>query len=297
MKAIPQRRSCSAAAIVTAALVMPATLAAQELGGNGASRPLGVPVEISPPVASAAASAPVAGAAVRFGDQQLLFPRVRRAYDHRALEVHELFQAQGVEDPAEVFFRVFKREQLVEVWARDAAARAFVLINTYPMCGTSGSLGPKAEQGDEQIPEGFYFIDLFNPWSQYHLSLRVDYPNAVDRARGDGRSLGGDIFVHGGCATIGCVPVTDQWIEQLYLMALAARDAGQQRVPIHMFPTRLDDDGFGWLEETYGPDHPHLAFWRDLRIGYDAFERSRVPPRAHHHNGRYTFPLGVAEEQ
>jgi murein L,D-transpeptidase YafK len=295
MNAIPQRAGCSVAAITAAALVMPAALPAQELGGNGSSGPLGVPTEIAPPSPPSLSSAPRSDVAVRFGDFQLTFPRVRHAYDHLALEVHDLFVAQGVEDPAEVFFRVFKREQLVEVWARDRAAAAFVLISTYPMCGTSGALGPKREQGDEQIPEGFYHIDLFNPSSQYHLSLRVDYPNAVDRARGDGRALGGDIFVHGGCATIGCVPVTDRWIEEVYLIALAARDAGQQRIPIHMFPTRLDDDGFAWLEETYGVDHPNLDFWRDLRAGHQAFERTRVPPLATPRNGRYTFPLGVAE--
>lgn len=224
--------------------------------------------------------------------RQLRFPRVRRAFEARKSGVEALFQARGIDEPAELFFRVFKREQLLEVWARDASESTYVLVNTYPVCGMSGELGPKRAQGDEQVPEGFYSIDLFNPVSNFHLSLRVDYPNAVDRARRARRSLGGDIFIHGGCATIGCVPVTDRWIEELYVMAVHVRDAGQERIPVHLFPTRLDEDGMAWLRETYGSDHPDLQFWYDLRLGYLAFERTGIPPRVEQHRGRYVFPIG-----
>lgn len=295
MTALPQRDARELVAILVAALLVPVCLGAQELGGTASGSPLGVPAAALSPSPSPSPF-PSSLPSVSFADWQLGFSRVRAAYENRADEVWDLFLEQGIERPAEVFFRVFKREQLLEVWARDESEAGFTLLNTYPMCGTSGQLGPKREEGDEQIPEGFYFIDLFNPQSQFHLSLRVDYPNAVDRARGPGRRLGGEIYVHGGCATIGCVPVTDQWIEQIYLIALTARDAGQQRIPVHMFPTRLDEDGFGWLVETYGPDHPDLAFWRDLRSGYQAFERTRVPPEINEHRGRYTFPVGVIVE-
>jgi murein L,D-transpeptidase YafK len=267
------------------------------------SIPLGRPVESplerlasgpTPDLASGMltglASAPAAG----FRDQQLRYPRVRSAYETRAADVRQIFQRQGIEAPAEIFFRVFKREQLMEVWARGDADRGLVLVNTYAMCGTSGVLGGKRARGDAQIPEGFYTIDIFNPSSQFHLSLGVSYPNAVDRFRGVATNLGGDIFVHGGCATIGCVPITDAGIEEVYLMALMARDAGQSRIPIHLFPTRLDDDGFAWLRDTFGTHHPEFDFWENLREGYLAFESTRIVPEVDHHQGRYTFPRGIA---
>jgi murein L,D-transpeptidase YafK len=245
----------------------------------------------------AVAGAEARSARTTFRDVQLRFPRVRRAHSARAARVEARFEAQGVTEPAEVFFRVFKRERLLEVWARDAGSPAFVMINTYPVCGMSGELGPKREEGDKQIPEGFYHIDVFNPVSNFHLSLRLDYPNQVDQARaGTAHPPGGDIFIHGGCSTIGCVPVTDEWIEEIYLMAMSGRDAGQARIPVHMFPTHLDDSGMGWLRDTYGEDHPDLAFWQSLREGYLAFETTRLVPVVDHHRGRYTFPKGVAAQ-
>ncbi len=230
-----------------------------------------------------------------FRARQLRFERVREAHAGRAESVRQLFREQGVNGPAHVLFRVFKREQLLEVWARGRDADTFVLVNTYPVCGTSGSLGPKRREGDGQIPEGFYSIETFNPASRFHLSLRVDYPNAVDRARGARTRLGGDIYIHGGCVTVGCVPVTDEWIEELYVIAMNARDAGQERIPVHMFPTRLDDDGLAWLHETYGPEYPDYDFWLNLREGYQAFEQTRTVPVVDQHRGRYTFPRGVAQ--
>ena len=60
-------------------------------------------------------------------------------------------------------------------------------------------VGHKRFEGDEKTPEGTYTIDGRNPGSSYHLSLRVSYPNAADRAYAEarGKSPGGDIFLHG----------------------------------------------------------------------------------------------------
>ncbi len=60
-------------------------------------------------------------------------------------------------------------------------------------------VGHKQFEGDEKTPEGNYTISGRNPGSSYHLSLRVSYPNAADRAfaKSKGKSPGGDIFIHG----------------------------------------------------------------------------------------------------
>ena len=228
------------------------------------------------------------GATRSFLARQLDFPRVRRDYEGRAPRVAGMLSNLSIATP-EVFFRVFKREQLLEVWVRNRGVGTYQLLSTYPVCKLSGRLGPKRRQGDLQIPEGYYDIDLLNPESNYHLSMRVDYPNPVDVARGAGGRLGGDIYIHGGCATIGCVPVTDEWIEELYLIAVHARDAGQETIPVHLFPTRLDDAGLDWLAATYGEGFIDYPFWQNLQAGYLAFEHSRTLPEVGYDGARYTY--------
>ena len=114
---------------------------------------------------------------------------------------------------------VFKNERSVEVHAPGWEAPRI-----YPMTAFSGTLGPKLREGDGQIPEGIYGIGYLNPNSSYYLSLKVTYPNASDRARAkaDGRTnLGGDIMIHGKAVTIGCVPVGDDAIEDIFYLASA----------------------------------------------------------------------------
>jgi murein L,D-transpeptidase YafK len=89
----------------------------------------------------------------------------------------------------------------------------------YSLTAQSGGIGPKKQSGDGQIPEGFYHIDSVNPNSSYHLSLRVSYPNQEDRKRSESlgiKDLGGDIYIHGKNASIGCLAIGDQAIEQLF---------------------------------------------------------------------------------
>ena len=114
---------------------------------------------------------------------------------------------------------VFKSERSVEVHAPGWEAPRI-----YPMTAFSGTLGTKLREGDGQIPEGIYGIEYLNPNSSYYLSLKVTYPNASDRARAkaDGRTnLGGDIMIHGKAVTIGCVPVGDDAIEDIFYLASA----------------------------------------------------------------------------
>jgi len=90
-------------------------------------------------------------------------------------------------------------------------------------------VGHKRFEGDEKTPEGSYTISGRNPKSAYHLSLRISYPNAADRAyaKAQGRSPGGDIFIHGqpnawrGPAiprdwTDGCIALSNAEIKQLW---------------------------------------------------------------------------------
>lgn len=112
--------------------------------------------------------------------------------------------------------------------------RAGQVIKTYKIALGGEPVGPKTRQGDHRTPEGFYVIDSRNAHSQFHRSLHISYPNTADkeRARKLGVATGGDIYIHGlpngygfiGAAhrardwTDGCVAVTDQEIEEIWLL-------------------------------------------------------------------------------
>lgn len=114
-----------------------------------------------------------------------------------------------------------KHERRLEVWVAGEAT-PFVLLKTYPILAASGDIGPKLREGDRQVPEGVYAIESLNPNSLFHLSLRVNYPNEQDRARAqaDGRTdLGGDIMIHGGTSSVGCLAMGDPAAEDLFILA------------------------------------------------------------------------------
>jgi murein L,D-transpeptidase YafK len=208
-----------------------------------------------------------------FWQQQLAYVRVRAAHARCWPVLVARLRAQGL-DPArlEVFFRLLKTSRTLEVWARNQGDAAFRPLPGYPLAATSGTLGPKRYVGDGQVPEGFYHLDRFNPASAYHLSLGLDYPNPADILATGFADPGGDIFIHGSNVTIGCLPLTDAGIEEVYLLAVAARAAGQASIAVHIFPFPLTQE-----ELARRADSPHAAFWRELTPGYAYFEQHRVP--------------------
>lgn len=227
-----------------------------------------------------------------FVRNQLEYERVLAARVEKRFEVKKIFRERGIAYPAaEIFMRAFKREQELEVWVRPQGEQKFVLLKTYEICALGEKPGPKRKQGDLQTPEGFYYIDDFNPRSGYHLSLHVNYPNESDRILGDGKPLGGDIFMHGGCKTAGCLALTDDGIKEVYVMAMESRDNGQQRIPVHIFPARLGDENLKQLVRVFEKDAPRLiTFWANLKTGYDVFETTRTLPAVSvNKRGRYVF--------
>jgi hypothetical protein len=132
-----------------------------------------------------------------------------------------------------------KEEKRLEVWARGNDEAAWVHIRDYEVVGASGGPGPKLREGDQQVPEGIYRVAGLNPNSSFHLSIKLDYPNAYDRARAteeDRDQPGTDIFIHGRTASIGCLAMGDEAIEELFV--LAAR-TGLDRVHVILAPCDL----------------------------------------------------------
>ncbi len=134
------------------------------------------------------------------------------------------FQKAGMPyPPVRITLLAFKAEKRLDLQAADASGKIRPVLS-WPILAASGTAGPKLREGDRQVPEGNYRIELLNPNSLFHLSLRVNYPNASDitRARKEGRdlsNLGGDIMIHGGAASIGCLAIGDQAVEELFVLA------------------------------------------------------------------------------
>jgi murein L,D-transpeptidase YafK len=150
------------------------------------------------------------------------------------------FKEKGLSWPAKyLYIRSFKYDSELEVWVKGEKAEPFKLFKTYRVCAMAGTLGPKRMEGDYQVPEGFYYINEFNPRSIYHLSLGLNYPNASDRFLSDAIQPGGDIYIHGSCVTTGCIPITNAQIEELYMLAAYAKSHGQDFIPVHIFPVKF----------------------------------------------------------
>jgi murein L,D-transpeptidase YafK len=226
-----------------------------------------------------------------FRDEQWKFPRVRTAAREKDEVLKQLFASKGMKYPADrILLRAFKKEGALELWVQNSSGAAYALVKSYSICATSGILGPKRRFGDEQVPEGFYELDWFNPQSNFYLSLHVSYPNASDRILGFRQNFGGDIMLHGNCVTIGCIPITDEGIKEVYWLAVLARSSGQSHLPIEIFPARLTTIELHRLATTYRDKPDTIAFWTNLKEGFDYFEKNHKPPSVKvDRGGRYVF--------
>ena len=235
-------------------------------------------------VAAPGAVAPATRGAVKassssFADMQQDHDRVLLARIEKKFELKKLFRDQGISYPAaQIFLRIFKRERELEVWVRENGKPTFQMLKKYPICAMAGMLGPKRAEGDGQTPEGFYYIDGFNPASDFHLSLHLDYPNRSDQLLNKGGALGGNIFIHGGCRTEGCLAVTDDAIKELYWLSVEARNVGQTRIPVHIFPARLTDEELFRLTQVFDEKPDFKRFWANLKPTYDYFESKHELP-------------------
>lgn len=184
------------------------------------------------------------------------------------------FQRLGIEYPPQRVTLVgLKTERMLEVWVA-GRGDAWKLLKVYPILGASGRPGPKLRQGDLQVPEGLYKVELLNPNSLYHLALRVNYPNDEDRKRGreDGRTeLGSDIMIHGSDCSVGCLAMGDQAAEDLFVLAA---ETGIENVSIILSPV-------DFRVRDLPPDMPPVPAWTtqlyaSIRTELRKFKKSAV---------------------
>jgi murein L,D-transpeptidase YafK len=194
--------------------------------------------------------------------------------------------------PKEILTRVFKDEEELEIWAKGEKDAQFTLVKTFKICAMSGSAGPKRKRGDMQVPEGFYQIEYFNPDSNFLLSVLVSYPNTSDRyftKKLGYKDAGGQICIHGYCASIGCVAIENEPIMEYYWLYFMVRKNGQKFFPVHIFPFRFDkvksDE-----RKTFSEKADILTFWQNIEEGFLYFEKNKkLPSFSFGKAGEYIF--------
>lgn len=209
-----------------------------------------------------------------FKKAQLKNTNPQIAYTEKEAVVKNLIEEKGIDYASvEVFFRIIKLEQILEVWAKDRTKTDnYKLIKVYNLCVTKN---PDTLRGiDLLVPESFYYIKYFHPANPYFLRMEVNFPNTSDKRRG--RS-GGDIAIHGGCFSTYCTPFTDEDIKELYVFALEAKSKGQFEVPVHNFPFRMTDENM----EKYKKDPRYInkpkrtVNWDNMKYGFEYFEEHK----------------------
>jgi len=201
-------------------------------------------------------------------------------------KVEASLKAMGMKPGSPIMMRIFKEEGVLEVWKQKDDGK-YGLAASYEICKWSGKLGPKYVEGDRQAPEGFYTVrpSQMNPNSQYHLSFDLGFPNVYDRVNG---RFGRYLMVHGGCSSAGCYSMTDDQIEEIYAFARDAFKGGQRSFQVQALPFRMTDENMA----RYRSD-PNIAFWKNLKEGYDYFEANKVPPVVGVCEKRYAFNAGT----
>ena len=225
----------------------------------------------------------------KFRSMQLSCSRVSQACTKCDDTLKKYFEKRGIKYPcADIYLRAFKSLNEMELWGRNDENSEYKLIKIYNICALSGILGPKRTEGDRQVPEGYYFIDEFNPKSDYYLSLLLNYPNYSDLANTVNMKPGGHIYIHGGCVTIGCMPLTNDLIQELYVVCMNAKLAGENYIPVHIFPIRYTRTAMNFLSRQYGNDPEKQKFWATLKEGYDYFEKHhKILPVMYTIDGKY----------
>ena len=225
-----------------------------------------------------------------FINYQLGFQRPRETFARKEANLKALFEAKNLKWPARyMYIRSFKYDSQLEVWVKNTLSEPYKLLKVYKVCALVGTLGPKRFEGDYQVPEGFYHINEFNPNSSYYLSLGLNYPNASDRILSDRIKPGGDIYIHGGCATVGCIPIQDDQIGELYVLTASSKSAGMDFIPVHIFPIKYDvKKSYEYLAKLTKDNQQLKEFSDRMEDAYDYFEKYRqVPVIMIKDNGEY----------
>lgn len=161
--------------------------------------------------------------------------------------------------PSNIVLLYLKEVKMLTLYAREIRGR-FRFVKAYPVLAASGGWGPKLREGDLQVPEGVYPIDTLNPNSAFYLSMRVGYPNTVDRKQAAFENrigLGGNIMIHGGAGSVGCISIGDEAVAEIFHLA-AITPLSRWRLLSAPVDLRFTADppevteAYPWMAQIYG---------------------------------------------
>jgi len=219
-------------------------------------------------------------------------PRAESLIAKARQKIEQELRQKGFAVGQPIFVRIFKLPGILELWINKG--QGYDLFKTYQICNYSGFPGPKVNEGDWQSPEGFYSVaaEQMNPKSQYHLAFDIGYPNDFDTSKHRSGSL---IMVHGDCQSVGCFAMTNNRIEEIYMLAHAALLKGQERFNVHIFPFPLTAKNLNKFSVS-----PWIKFWKTLEPAYTAFESHHQVPAVAVVGGEYVItprPAQLAMKQ
>ena len=203
-------------------------------------------------------------------------------------EIVAKLKSENMTRTSPIMMRIFKEEGVLEIWKQKGDGK-YGKIAEYNICAWSGKLGPKKTEGDRQSPEGFYLIkpSQMNPDSHYYLSFNIGYPNKYDQSLG---RTGSNIMIHGVCSSAGCYSMTDKNVAQIYAFARDAFQGGQRAFQVEAFPFRMTAENMAKHR-----DNPNMDFWKMLKVGYDYFEITKMPPDVNVCDRKYVFNQQVMD--
>lgn len=181
----------------------------------------------------------------------------------------------------QVYIRIFKQEHSLELYLKQG--ESYQLANIYDICAFYGGLGPKKRSGDNKSPEGFYKAEKtsLQPNSSYYKAINIGFPNDYDRQHG---YTGQYLMIHGGCKSIGCYAMTNDYIKEIYKFVVAAFDNGQSEINMDIYPFKMTESNLNKYKTS-----DNYSFWKQLQPGYLYFEKYKKPPVVNVINGKYVI--------
>ena len=146
-------------------------------------------------------------------------------------------------------------------------------------------LGPKTKQGDTLTPEGIYTLDFYPAfkWSDFYLAFKITYPNRADYIRRNFWNVitkpGGYINIHGCCVSIGCVPLGNPDIEELFFF-IRNNQIKNNLIDVHLYPFKFDSPDNEKTISLYKDRNKKIYdFWENLKDIYLYFTQNKKIPK------------------
>jgi len=214
---------------------------------------------------------------------------------------------KGITYPIEAsVFRVFKKEQVMEIWAKNKDMKTMVKVMVIPIAAMDFEPSPKFRRGDHKTPEGFYRGNILYGSSNFFMWMKlnekeideygvvrdgssfkicIDYPNNLDRWKSsvNGINTGGSICVHGNAISDGCVSFKNRNFLPAFSFAKHHNSKKYGRIQYHIYPfdfSKVKDlrkEAKKYSENSYFTEAQLYQFWLNLKTGYDFFNKHKNP--------------------